>query len=331
MPKTGGFLKKLFKKDKGPDPDDLFGIVGSDGVGDAGTMNKSGIVRFRYSYQGSIGGDSYSYELKAGDNGAELSFDSMLHRDYGELTGPVGKDFIDALDALIEETKIYKWDGFDKTATGVLDGDGFSLHVTFADGKRLNASGTNAYPNGYGDFKRKLDEFMRPETDKLLETARQKLIAGGLEGLPRLILMNFKQRGASGSDSYEMLLSREGVRSANFELRVKSDSGDFFPKGEYSYYTTVPDEAIGFEEFDRIFRKYDVIKWHKFDKAAKDYYNSEWFQMNLSYENIIVSARGTDHPDNYDSFRREFLEAVYAMYRNARDNYGIDVKKDGAE
>ena len=51
--------------------------------------------------------------------------------------------------ALCDELGLKSWDGFSGTNSGVLDGDGFSVSVEFADGGRVHASGYMRFPRGY--------------------------------------------------------------------------------------------------------------------------------------------------------------------------------------
>ena len=54
---------------------------------------------------------------------------------------------------LTETYDVAGWDGFDGTAEGVLDGEGFLLTITWENGFSIHASGENAFPARYGDFR----------------------------------------------------------------------------------------------------------------------------------------------------------------------------------
>ncbi|MBQ9544087.1 MAG: hypothetical protein IJV00_03040, partial [Clostridia bacterium] len=130
---------------------------------------------------------------------------------------------------------------------------------------------------------------------------------------------------------YHVLFAKSDVRSSNFELKVKSRSGEFFDEGEISYYTSVPDEVIRLDAFGEIIRKHGVINWLDFDKAAKDYNNSEWFQISVSYADGRINARGTEHPENYDAFRKDFLALVAEVTEDARKKGFLDKNGDRPE
>ncbi len=294
---------------------DRDGEIGSDGDGDKAVPNESGIIEFRYRFRGSIGGNSYKYEIKNG----KLGMDFMEKSDYGELSGEIPEGFTEELEKLCGACRVERWNGFDKTDTRVLDGSGFSLWIKYADGKTVDADGSNSFPAGYRDFKEKLDGLFSGPKEALFEEARQKKITEGLEGDPQVILATFKQKGASGSDDYHVLFSKEGIRSSNFELRVNAPSREFFDEPEFSYYCTVPDEIMDMRGFGDVVREYGLINWYDYHETAKDPNNSEWFQLSFSYENGRLNAMGTGHPERYDEARKAFLTHVARITASAKE------------
>ena len=56
---------------------------------------------------------------------------------------------VEALRELIDENDLWSWNGFQESNSYVLDGDSFGLSASFADGTKLSAWGSNAYPKGY--------------------------------------------------------------------------------------------------------------------------------------------------------------------------------------
>lgn len=308
-----GFIKDFFEKIKDGDPeapefDD--GEEGTDGAGDAAVENSSGIKSFEYSYNGSIGGNNYSYKVKTEDGKCVLTYYSMVHHDYGDMVMEIPSDFYAKLNELYLSHRLKRWDGFHKSNRFVLDGDGFSLYMTFMDKKSLSASGTNSFPRGYGDFKSDMDELFEPFTTELLEKCRQAKIEQGVTGEVDHVMANFIQHGASGSDRYEMLLYEPGIREMNVQLQYKSVSGEVFPKGEKNIYAAMPDVDKYFKKVGDICRKYDIIKWYDYDVAAEDYNNCEWFQINIGFEEGHISALGTEHPEGYDGFREEMIKIM---------------------
>ncbi len=63
----------------------------------------------------------------------------------------VDADFADRLAAILEEFGVGAWDGFRETDDDVMDGIGFTLDVTFTDGRKIDAMGYMMWPAGYDD------------------------------------------------------------------------------------------------------------------------------------------------------------------------------------
>ncbi|MBP5780657.1 MAG: hypothetical protein J6X34_05420 [Clostridia bacterium] len=297
------------------------GEEGTDGAGSRATENASGIVRFSYSYNGSIGGNSYTYKIDARTRPVRMKLEHMLYPEYGEPEGEVGDDFLKLLEGLCRRCGIASWNGFNKYNKYVCDGSGFSLSIQYADGKVLTAHGSNSFPKGYREFKNALDALFDPEVEKIHGRERQKIIDRGLEGALDSMLVTFIQKGRSGSDRYEALITKKGVRSNNFDVKIKSVSGEFLPAGEYRIYKEVEDEDIDFPAFEEIVRRHGLIRWFNYDKAAEDYNNSEWFQLSLGFEKEYLNAHGTEHPEGYDGFRKEFLELLVKTALKVAEKY----------
>ncbi len=283
----------------------------------------SGMRSFYYAYNGSIGGDSFSYDVDTESGVPVLLYESMAYPDYGEMTMELPESFMESLRELYEECGLSGWDGFSGSSDEVLDGDGFSLRILFSDDETTEACGSNAYPEGYHAFRKKLDLLMAPYVEQLLEEGRQRIIGQGVSGPLEDVMATFLGHGSSGSDRYEMLITRQGIRRKNFDLRVTSESGAIFPEGDYNYYADLPDEAIDFEGIGDLIRTYGVMEWYGFDQASEDPDNSEWFQVSFGFEEGTIQAYGTAHPEHYEEFREAFLTLLYGMVRNAEENYGL--------
>ena len=315
-------IAAFFGKKNGIRPPEIdTGEEGTDGAGSRATENASGIVRFSYSYNGSLGGNSYTYKIAARTRPVRMKLEHMLYPEYGEPEGEVGDDFLKLLEGLCRRCGIASWNGFNKYNKYVCDGSGFSLSIQYADGKVLTAHGSNSFPKGYREFKNALDALFDPEVEKIHGRERQKIIDRGLEGALDSMLVTFIQKGRSGSDRYEALITKKGVRSNNFDVKIKSVSGEFLPAGEYRIYKEVEDEDIDFPAFEEIVRRHGLIRWFNYDKAAEDYNNSEWFQLSLGFENEHLNAHGTEHPEGYDGFRKEFLELLVKTALKVAEKY----------
>jgi len=288
------------------------GPQGSDGLGKDAVINESAIVEFNYYYNGSIGGDNYKYDIKNHDGQLSLTYECMLYSDYGEMMMTVDDKLMSSLKELYLKYEIATWEGFSKYNPDVCDGDGFDMEITFADGKSLSCSGSNAYPDNYWYFKDDLDETMKPLIESMKEEKRQAIIAEGLSGNLNYLMVSFKQQGQSGGDSYNVFICDDDARENNFDVIIKSVSGEFIEKGEYRYYCKVANEDIGFKDFEDLIVKYDLIQWYNYDKAAVDYNNCEWFQLSFGFDDEkVLNAYGTLHPENYDEFRKDFLSLLF--------------------
>lgn len=300
-----------------------FGEKGNDGLGEKAVANTSGITSFRYSYNGSIGADSYSVTVKKDGDAAIVTFEGMQYDAYGEMTSSEDVSLLAELEKMYNDCKLYQWEGYDKYNPMVLDGDGFSLSIGFADGKSMSCGGSNAYPDGYRDFSNKREEILRPIIDRIIEERKQELIAEGISGDLYCFMTNFQQQGDSGSDHYDFFITDSETRDQNFDVTIHSESGEFIEPGDYRYYCALPEEAIDFAAVQALIEKYNVISWYDWDEAAEDYNNSEWFQVSFSFEGTHISAMGTDYPENYEEFRREFISTVISIIKNAEENYGL--------
>ncbi len=71
----------------------------------------------------------------------------------------VDNDKIIELENLLKKYHVEKWDGFNKFAKDVLDGDSFSLIIWMNNNESIHASGYMIWPDGYKNFVSKIDEF----------------------------------------------------------------------------------------------------------------------------------------------------------------------------
>ncbi len=288
------------------------GIKGDNGVGRKGKDNDSGVCSFAYHYNGSIGANSYSFRIEKEEEGFKAYYEAMEYADYEEMETPVEEALLEKLHELYSKHKVYQWDGYNKYATDVLDGWGFSLSYGFNDDQNMSAHGSNATPEGYRDYEKEMLEVIRPVMEKMREEAKRKLIEKGVSGDCQSAYLYFLQKGDSGSDSYTIHIYpfiREG--NNNFNVEVKSVSGDIWPEGEYGYSWDETDESrMALDKIDELVRKYDLVNWMYYDEAAEDYNNAEWFQLNIEYQEGRITAMGTKHPEHYEEFRREVLEMM---------------------
>lgn len=76
--------------------------------------------------------------------------------------------FISELDDIISDHKLETWNGFRGSNPYVLDGEGFSLELEYANGKRVYASGENNFPDGYHSAVNAIEELFTREEMALI-------------------------------------------------------------------------------------------------------------------------------------------------------------------
>ena len=63
--------------------------------------------------------------------------------------GEIPKKEMERLAQVIKEYNLDSWDGFNKEAKGVLDGNGFTLEIEYTTGKGISATGYMKWPKNY--------------------------------------------------------------------------------------------------------------------------------------------------------------------------------------
>lgn len=90
---------------------------------------------------------------------------------------PFGPDAAGELQRVIADCGAESWDGFHRSNPNMLDGEGFSLEMRYADGTNVYASGDNSFPDRYGDFTDGVDAVI--EKEKKTRLAGTYRYAGG--------------------------------------------------------------------------------------------------------------------------------------------------------
>lgn len=95
--------------------------------------------------------DVYDYHVERSGDActATVAYDCL---DWTNTIEDVDPAFMDALGRIAAACDVESWDGFSERDDDVLDGSGFSLSITLADGSEIHASGTNAEPEGFVAF-----------------------------------------------------------------------------------------------------------------------------------------------------------------------------------
>ena len=296
-------------------------VKGTDGLGDKAVVNGSGLSGFSYSYNNSFGDGSFSCEIvRKGSDKAVISYETFDHRDFGTMEITVSDEILEALYQLYLKHKAARWSGYSKYDEGVLDGSGFSFSMEFNDGEMMSCSGNNCVPDGYREYEMEMREVLKPYLQQMLDKERDRQIAKGIEGELSMAMINYIGH-EFGTDRFEMLIRKWNGKNKNFDVRIDSHTGEFIAKGKYNYYYMLPDESIGFENIRALIEKYNVISWYDWDKASANPYEDEWFQLGFDFGNMSIQAMGTEHPENYDEFRRELLQYIVEVIKKAEAKY----------
>ena len=121
------------------------------------------ITSFTYNY-GSYNPGFYECRITTNENKPRIEILGFNGLDINVKKDITKKD-ITKLQKIINENKIYKWNGFEERNDKILDGNGFKLIVEYDDGKTINATGYMKYPKDYDKGHKALIEFL----DKYIE------------------------------------------------------------------------------------------------------------------------------------------------------------------
>ena len=116
------------------------------------TLNQERVITgFEFSRNGEIFRDSYEIIMLMDGYSVSIS---------GNEYQPVDESIIDALYEVVEKYDLYRWDGFDKTRSCVLDGEDFRFMISFSDGTSIQADGNNAFPENYFDAMSEMEHIL---------------------------------------------------------------------------------------------------------------------------------------------------------------------------
>ncbi|MCF0230034.1 MAG: hypothetical protein HUJ76_10140 [Parasporobacterium sp.] len=276
------------------------------------------ITRFSFICFESFGYGSYSYEIDTSEDVPMFYYSAFDYTGWSDsrndyLKCEVDEKFLDDLNSFCREENVSEFDGFDGSNPDVLDGGGFSLGIYYDDGTYVYASGRNSYPEWYSGFRDKLCELFAPLEEKVIkeyiDSKRNINITGDLDD----ITISIVQHGDSGYNEYFFsVYENTGGTGNNLEYRINSRIEEEFPAdSSYIHYSHEEDVSPVLDRFREIFDRYDLKTWNCYDETAEDYDNCEWFEFHFGFtSDQYVSAMGTEHPENYDSVRKEIMEVI---------------------
>lgn len=118
-------------------------------------MSSAALTGLYYSESSSYVKPVLSYSFEATQEGGAVSF-ALAHREEA-YTVQVDGDFAAALKEILVRYQAQRWDGFDKSRSGLQDGVQFTFRCSFADGTDISARGYGARPDTCGDAMKEID------------------------------------------------------------------------------------------------------------------------------------------------------------------------------
>ena len=118
-------------------------------------------LNFGYS-TGTMMNAYVSYNLEFKDNKYKASIKPNMISDEDKKITVMTKKDVEKIIEILDKYEVYKWDGFKKSNSNVLDGDSFNLAVRYNDDKSISASGYMMWPKNYREVQGELDSiFMK--------------------------------------------------------------------------------------------------------------------------------------------------------------------------
>ena len=119
----------------------------------------SNIKRFHFSYSVGYHYEAsfiYNVDIVDGKYQATIKKEGVTIEDAKKVI--ITKKDVNKIEEILKKYKVNSWNGFNKSNKYVLDGDSFSLYVTFEDETEIDASGYMMYPKNYNNVQGELDK-----------------------------------------------------------------------------------------------------------------------------------------------------------------------------
>lgn len=125
-------------------------------------VNSYDAEKFTFSHRGSNTYSFYTYEAtRTGEDACRIYVEKHFHKDKAVEYDEHRVDFMYELGAQLAAYDAQSWNGFNGSSNA-LDGEGFTLEVTLANGETITASGENAAPSSYHYFEKDLEAYFDP-------------------------------------------------------------------------------------------------------------------------------------------------------------------------
>ena len=114
------------------------------------------VKTFRYATSGMCIEEFNHYQIKETARGRFAWIE--LHNDDHYVL-PLTDEDMASFSALVQELELTAWDGYSEVDRYALDGECFSLDVAFEGGASISASGSNCFPQDYGEKMSAVEDF----------------------------------------------------------------------------------------------------------------------------------------------------------------------------
>ena len=122
---------------------------------------ESDIISFTYEY-GSYNNGYYKYTIFVSVEENMVMFTAEGHNGVNlNINKEIDSSYLNQLSDIINDNKIYEWDGFHKSEDDVMDGYSFKLNIGYKNGETIDASGYMKYPDNYDNCHEALLKFLK--------------------------------------------------------------------------------------------------------------------------------------------------------------------------
>ena len=116
------------------------------------------VETFYFTRSGMSADQARSYQIRETARGRFVWIE-LYYSDHYVL--PLTDEDMASFSALVQELELTAWDGYSEVDRDALDGECFSLDVAFEGGASISASGSNRFPQDYGEKMSAVEDFFR--------------------------------------------------------------------------------------------------------------------------------------------------------------------------